>query len=152
MHCHKPSTYRSWKMWSLFNRFPVSNHVLILKSELTFDAIATYRAVVGWRGWWTAQFELEAIRISGGRIITWTHHKRCKTQYEYSKMNLLSVIANLDPMAYRAIDGVAPEKSWKTKKHSFKARTRRGERIKTKKDIKHLFPILSFYPSKFKIS
>lgn len=57
----------------------------------------------------TPQLELEAIRISGGRI-TWTHHNRCKTQYEYSKINLLSVVADPDPMAYRAIDSVAPEK------------------------------------------
>lgn len=84
-------------------------------------------------GWWTAQLELEAIPISGGRT-TWTHHKRCKTQYEYSKMKLLSVTADPGPMAYRAIDGVAPEKFWKTKKHSFQARTRgrggSGHRIK----------------------
>lgn len=59
-------------------------------------------------------------QISGGRT-SWTHHKQCKTQYEYSKMKVLWVVASPGPMAYTAIDGVAPEKCWKTKKHFFQA-------------------------------
>lgn len=55
-------------------------------------------------------------------------------------MKLLSVIAHPGPTAYRAIDGVAPEQSWKTKKYTFKARTRRGDsssRIKEEERYKN---------------
>lgn len=128
-------------MWSLFNPFSVSNRFLILKNQPTFDAIATYRAVVVWRGWWTAQLELDVITyfrwqnnlnqtaISGARRNTSTVRWKCYRE-----------IADPGPMAYRAIDGVAPEKCWKTKKYSFQARTRRGDssrRIKEEERYKN---------------
>lgn len=47
---------------------------------------------------------LEPLGISGGRIMS----RRNTSTVTY--MNLLSVIADPDPMAYRAIDGVATKK------------------------------------------
>lgn len=78
-------------MWYPFNRFPDLSQVVILKDQLILDSIVTDRAVVVWREW----------RTSGGGINS-IHHKRFKTQYDYSKTNLLLAIPNL--IAYRAMD------------------------------------------------
>lgn len=58
-------------------------------------------------------------------------------------MNLLSVVADPDSMAYRAIDSVAPEKCWKTKKYSINVGTRGGSSNHRIKEEERYKPHLS---------